>query len=88
MIQAIKFKVIIEEDEKPTETKSGLYLGNVNLDGALRKGTVVSVGKDVRGNINVGDRVGFIAGSGISLKHEGKKYLNMFDTEVEFKFEE
>lgn len=87
-LQAIKHKVIIKPDEKPTETASGLYLGDTNLEGALRRGTIISAGKNVREGLKAGDKVCFIAGSGIGLEFEGERYVNMYDTEVVAKFEE
>lgn len=87
-IQAIKYKVIIKPDEKQTETESGLYLGDTNLEGALRRGTIISCGNLVRDGLKAGDKVCFLVGSGIAVEFEGEKYINMYDTEVVAKVEE
>ena len=81
MIQALRLKVIIEPDVKRTETDSGLYVGNEQIDGRLVKGTIHSIGSQVVG-LKAGDKVCYDPLSGVQFEFDGKKYVNMYFTEV------
>ena len=81
MLKPIKLKVLIEPDGKRTETASGLYTGAYSTEGALRRGTVVSVGDKVT-DVKEGDRVCWSVESGNIVKYEDKEYVLMYITEI------
>lgn len=87
MLKPIKLKVIIDPIQKPTETESGIFVGNTNLDGSMLKGTIVGVGDQVK-DLKIGDKVIYQNFSGQHLEFEGKKYTTMYETEVIAIYEE
>lgn len=82
MIQALKARIIVKPEEAPKETASGIsLLGNINLEGMLRRGTIVSVGSLVEG-LKAGDKVCYTDLCGQGFEFEGQRYINMNFLEV------
>ncbi len=82
MIQALQAQIIVKPEEKPTETSSGIQVvGDLRPEGALRRGTVISVGSQVKG-IEPGDKVGFTDHSGVAFEYNGERYINMYYVEA------
>lgn len=81
MLTPIKLKVLILPDGKKTETASGIYTGALSVEGATRRGTVVSVGSQVK-ELKEGMRVFYLVQSGHTPTYDGVEYALMFETEV------
>ncbi len=87
MIKPLKQNVIVAPIERSYETESGLYTGNYNPEHSIRKGTVVSVGDEVK-ELHVGDKVIYQSFTGNPLTFEDKRYLIMYETEILGTYEE
>lgn len=68
--------------EKINETKSGLYLGKLSAEGALRRGIVYSIGNGCSPDIQIGDQVCFMSFTGVPVKYKDEKYLSMYESEI------
>ncbi len=83
-IQMLADRVLLEPAAAETRTASGLYIPDTAQEKPQR-GTVVSVGKgkpDEPMTVKVGDTVLFNKYAGTELKHEGKEYLVVRETEI------
>lgn len=73
--------VIVDPEEKKTETSSGIYTGAYSTEVGLRRGTIVAVGDKVK-ELKEGDKICFLVVSGNIATFEGERYLRMSEDEV------
>ena len=72
-------KVLVIENEKPTETESGIFLGEARGDENTRAGTVLAVGPEVT-EVKVGDVV-YPMWTKSKVVKEGDKYMGIISQE-------
>lgn len=80
MIEPLYQKVVIKQDEKPTQTESGIFI-NHNLEGSFRRGEVKSIGSKVR-DVKVGDRVIYQVFSGNPVVIDDEDFIIMYEAEI------
>jgi len=72
-------KVLVIENEKPTETVSGIFLGEARGDENTRAGTVLAVGPEVT-EVKVGDVV-YPMWTKSKVVKEGDLYMGIISQE-------
>lgn len=77
-----KLRVIVDPVEKINETSSGIYLGQMSAEGAMRRGVVMSIGKGCSPDIKVGDEVCFMSFTGLPVLYKDHRYLSMYENEI------
>jgi chaperonin GroES len=78
----LKDRVLVEREEQPNTTASGLYIPDTAKEKPL-KGKVIAVGPVAREDgIDVDDTVVFANFSGMEITIEGKEYLILHSKEV------
>jgi co-chaperonin GroES (HSP10) len=81
MLEPLKLKVLIRSDGKRLQTDAGLQMVNYSLEGGLRRGTVVAVGKEVT-DLKEGDRVCWQVHDGRLVEIDGEELSLLYETEV------
>ena len=78
----LKDRVLVEREEQPNTTASGLYIPDTAKEKPL-EGKAIAVGPIAREDcIDVGDTVVFANFSGMEITIEGKEYLILHSKEV------
>ena len=78
----LKDRVLVEREEQPNTTASGLYIPDTAIEKPW-EGQVIAVGPSAREDgIDVDDTVVFANFSGMEITIEGKEYLILHSKEV------
>jgi len=83
-IKPLADRVLVEPAAAETTTASGLIIPD-NAKEKPQKGTVIAVGKGTKDEpitVKVGDTVLYGKYAGTELKHEGKDYLIMRESDI------
>lgn len=77
-----RLRVIVLPHDKINESKSGLYLGKLSAEGALRRGIVMSIGAGCSPDLQPGDQVCFMSFTGLPVHYKDTRYLSMYESEI------
>lgn len=82
-MKVLKDYILVEEPvEEEKKSEGGIILAQDRVDYTSPiENIVIGVGKDVE-EINVGDKVIYLARSGTELKHDGRKYRILKEEEI------
>ncbi len=82
-MKVLKDYILVEEPvEEEKKSEGGIILAQDRVDYTSPiENIVIGVGKDVE-EINVGDKVIYLARSGTELKHDGHKYRILKEEEI------
>lgn len=83
-IRPLADRVLVEAKAAETQTASGIYIPDTAQE-KPQEGTVVAVGngkKDEPMTVKVGDTVLYGKYGGTEIKHEGKDYLMMRESDI------